>query len=291
MLFNIDNPHRYRVMGYTGSGKSNFINKLTGGKDENGANRLASCTQGIREFTMTKNGNRYVFVDTPGFDGTCRSDRDILQTISDWLEKRYRGRVKLSGIIYTHCITANRSTCSMYKSPQAFGRLCRGGAVERVQLVTTMWDGVRNQSVASSRVSELEGSLWEPLVMAGARHKKFNNTPESAWNIICDVTGDAEALLPQEELVGAERKLNETNAGKALYIQFQKLLQEQKDTIKQLSDVAKAQQDPASAKELEGEYKRIEAQLQKTWDEMEKLKISCMRRIMLFFGKKTKASN
>jgi len=35
-------------------------------------------------------GRRYVFVDTPGFDGTYRSDRDILRTIADWLEQKLR---------------------------------------------------------------------------------------------------------------------------------------------------------------------------------------------------------
>ncbi|KAL4078009.1 P-loop containing nucleoside triphosphate hydrolase protein [Scleroderma citrinum] len=276
-------------MGPTGSGKSNFINKLTGSKDEKGANKLTSCTQGIRQFTVNRNGERYMFVDTPGFDDTYRSDREILRTIAEWLEQNYRGRVKLSGVIYTHRITDNRMSGSVCKNLDMFGRLCGSNAAGRVRLVTTMWDRVKDQGVANSRVDQLEGNFWKPLITAGARHTKFINTPESAWGIIRDATGDAEALLLQEELVDAERKLNETNAGKALYTQFQKLLQEQKDTIKQLSDEAKAQQDPALAKELEAEYKRIEAQLQKTWDEMEKLKIPFMRRIMLFFGKKTKA--
>ncbi|KAI6013835.1 hypothetical protein EDC04DRAFT_2757081 [Pisolithus marmoratus] len=47
---------------------------------------LKSCTQDIREFIVDLPvGKRYVFVDTPGFDNTCRSDRDILRTIADWL--------------------------------------------------------------------------------------------------------------------------------------------------------------------------------------------------------------
>ncbi|KAL4062055.1 P-loop containing nucleoside triphosphate hydrolase protein [Scleroderma citrinum] len=276
------------VIGPTGSGKSNFINKLTGMKEEEGAKGLESCTQKIRVFKVSNCCERYMFLDTPGFDDTYRSDRVILQMIAEWLEKNYRSLIKLSGVIYTHDITKTRMTGTMCKNLLLLGQLCGAKAAERVRLVTTMWDRLEDQRVASSRAQQLEGNFWKPLIMEGARHKKFNNTPESAWDIIHDVTGDAEALLLQEELVDVERKLNETAAGKALYTPFEKLLQEKKDTIKQLSDEAKAQQDPALAKKLEAEYKRIEAQLQKTWVEMEKPKISFMRRIMLFFGKKTK---
>ena len=247
-----------------------------------------------------------MFVDTPGFDDTYRSDRDILRTIAGWLEEkyewsyvhslritnklnRYKGDVKLSGVIYTHRITDNRMSGSVCKNLDMFGRLCGDNAAKRVRLVTTMWDRVKDTNTANNRVTQLEGNFWKPLIDAGACHQKFENTRESAWDIVRGATGDSEALLLQEELVDADRRLNETTAGKALYSQFQRLLQEQKDTIKQLSEEAKAQQDPALAKELEAEYKRIEAQLQKTWQEMEELKIPWLRRLMLFFAKKPRS--
>ena len=202
---------------------------------------------------------------------------------------RYKGDVKLSGVIYTHRITDNRMSGSVCKNLDMFGRLCGDNAAKRVRLVTTMWDRVKDTNTANNRVTQLEGNFWKPLIDAGARHQKFENTRESAWDIVRGATGDSEALLLQEELVDADRRLNETTAGKALYSQFQRLLQEQKDTIKQLSEEAKAQQDPALAKELEAEYKRIEAQLQKTWQEMEELKIPWLRRLMLFFAKKPRS--
>ena len=66
-----------------------FIHQLTGNKKEKGANGLTSCTQGITEFAVMTSKGRYVFVDTPGFDDTYRSDRDILRTIANWLEEKY----------------------------------------------------------------------------------------------------------------------------------------------------------------------------------------------------------
>ena len=65
-----------------------FINKLTGSKEEKGASGLKSCTQDVREFIVNKPGKKYVIADTPGFDDTTRSDRDILRLIANWLEKR-----------------------------------------------------------------------------------------------------------------------------------------------------------------------------------------------------------
>ncbi|KAI6114523.1 P-loop containing nucleoside triphosphate hydrolase protein [Pisolithus sp. B1] len=279
------------LMGPTGSGKSNFINRLTGTKEEKKAHQLKSHTLDIREVKVDlPNGRRYVFVDTPGFDDTYRSDREILRTIAEWLEKKYRGKVKLSGIIYAHRITDNRMSGSVCKNLDMFGRLCGDKAARGVRLVSTMWDKVKDMAIAESRVSQLEQNFWKPLIEAGARHKRFeNNSSKCAWGIVEDLTEGGEALLLQEELVDVERKLNETAAGQALYTQFQKLLHEQKEAIKQLQEEAKAQKNPELMKQLEVERRRLETELQKTWNEMEKMKIPFARRIALSFFKKTQS--
>ncbi|KAI5995158.1 P-loop containing nucleoside triphosphate hydrolase protein [Pisolithus albus] len=278
-------------MGRTGSGRTNFINKLTGNREETAAHRLKSHTQVVREIPYTTKDRQYVFVDTPGFDNTYLSEREILRRIADWLEKKYRGKVTMSGIVYTHRITDNRMSGSMCKNLDMFARLCGDKAAGRVRLVTTMWDKAKNRELADSRVKQLEGNFWRPLIDVGARHKRFDkNTPVEAWKIVEDLTGNGEALLLQEELVDLEMKLNDTTAGKALYTQFQKLLHEQKETIKQLDDEAKAQKDPQLVKQLEEERRRLEAELQKTWNEMDKLKIPFLRRLALFFSfKKTQS--
>lgn len=277
------------VMGPTGSGKSNFINKLTGSKEETGANGLKSCTQDVREFRVsTPDGRKYVIADTPGFDDTTRSDRDILRLIADWLEKRYRWHVKLSGIIYMHRITDNRVSGSVCKNFDLFNRLCGDGAVKRIRLVTSMWD-IANMSAARRRASELQASFWKPLIDEGAQYREFQNTRESAWGIIRDAIGESKAVLLQEELVDAKRRLNETSAAQAIYSRFQRLLKEQRDSLEQLAEEAKSQQDPVLARELEEESRKIEAQLQKTWEQMEQMKIPFLRRLFLIFSKKPRS--
>lgn len=66
-----------------------FINKLTGIREEGAANQLQPHTQDIEEYIVNLSNNRqYVFVDTPGFNNPSRSDRDIQRTIAGWLEKK-----------------------------------------------------------------------------------------------------------------------------------------------------------------------------------------------------------
>ncbi|KAI6142853.1 P-loop containing nucleoside triphosphate hydrolase protein [Pisolithus tinctorius] len=291
-------------MGPTGSGKSNFINKLTGNIEESKAGKLGSCTQDIQEFTVNHaNGKRYVFVDTPGFDDSYRSDRDILSTIANWLQKKYQGDIKLAGVIYTHRISDNRMSGSVCKNLDLFGRLCGDKAAQCVRLVTTMWDNQRpeNTAIWENRVSQLEGNFWKPLISLGARHENFLNTQESAWSIVNGLVGartpvvqgegdaarkldEGSILLIQEEMVDAEKKLNETSAGKALYSRFRRVLLEQKEALKQLAD-ALAEQDPNTVEQLRAEYSRTETEMQKAIEDMEKMKIPLGRRIALFFGR------
>lgn len=165
------------------------------------------------------------------------------------------------GIIYTHRITDNRMSGSVCKNLDMFSRLCGDGAAERVRLMTTMWDRVKDATLAESRVSQLETNFWKPLIDAGARHRKLEeNSLKSAWEIIQDLMGNGKALLLQEELVDAERHLNETTAGRALYTNFQKLLHEQKEAIKQLQEEAKVQRDLQLLKQLGVEQRRLEAE-------------------------------
>ncbi|KAI6014333.1 hypothetical protein EDC04DRAFT_2578830 [Pisolithus marmoratus] len=246
-------------------------------------------TQAIREFTVNlSNNQQYVFVDTPGFDDGCQSARDILRTIAEWLEKKYRNNVNLTGIIYTHRITDNRMSGSVCENIDMFGRLCGDTATERVRLVTTMWDNVKDAKVAESRVLQLEGNFWKPLIDTGARHEQFKNTSTSAWEIVRGLMpGGREAVLTQEEFVDAERR-NETIARDALHTQYQEDLHEQKETMQQIQEEARALNDPELVKQLEAEQRCWEAELRKTSDyDIRELKISFFRRAALLCSRRT----
>ena len=207
---------------------------------------------------------------------------------------RYRGQVKLSLIIYMHNISNNRMSGTVGRSFDLFNRLCGDRAIEHVRFVTSMWD-VKVDKIGAKcredRESELTSNFWKPLIDAGAQYERFKNTKGSAWDIIRDATAErSEAVLLQEELVDAERSLNETTVGKAIYSRFQKILQVQKEALKQRADEAKLQHDPKLAKSLEEECKKMEARLEKTRKEMEQLKIPFLRQLFLrLFSKKTRS--
>ncbi|KAI6141056.1 hypothetical protein BKA82DRAFT_68085, partial [Pisolithus tinctorius] len=166
----------------------------------------------------------YVFVDTPGFDNPDRPARDTLNTIADWLERKYRGGALLTGVVYTHRITSPRMDGLLRESLEIFCCICVAKAAGRVRLVTTMWGRVKDPRAAETMVSQLAENFWKPLLNAGARHMRFENSKQSAWDIVEDLVVEGQPLLLQQELVDETRNLYEMFAGHALYLQLQKLL-------------------------------------------------------------------
>jgi len=207
-----------------------------------------------------------------------------------WL--RYEKEIKLAGIVYLHRITDNRMAGSPHRNLRMFGELCGDQAVKKVVLVTTMWDKcLEEQERHVQREKNLVERYWKMMVDHGASTARFNNSPPLAWEIVDTVIRqqEAEVLLLQEELVVLKRTLNETQAGKALYSDLQKLLAEQQVTVSSLADQARLESNPKLAQQLEAELKRIQKDFDKTFNDMKGLKIPIGKRMMLFFSKKSRA--
>ena len=67
-----------------------IIDTVTNQRGKRAGSRLESCTtevRAVRLFNHPVYGDRLVLVDTPGFDDTNKSDLEILQMVSDWLQK------------------------------------------------------------------------------------------------------------------------------------------------------------------------------------------------------------
>jgi hypothetical protein len=57
---------------------------------EGAGHHLASCTTEVRAVRVRDpfdESREVVFVDTPGFDDTYKSDAEVLKMIADWLKK------------------------------------------------------------------------------------------------------------------------------------------------------------------------------------------------------------
>jgi hypothetical protein len=128
------------------------------------------------------------------------------------------------------------------------------------------------------------------MMKLGASTSRFLNSTDSAWIIINLILEEHanEALLLQEELVDLKRSLNETQAGKTLYSDLQRLLAEQRDTVRSLAEQARNESNPQLARQLDDEYKRIQKDLDKTFTEIKSLKIPLGRKLMQVFAKKSR---
>lgn len=168
----VSKPKIVVVMGPVGSRRSNFINKFMGIEAAEAMRGLGLRTQDIGEVPVRLPNNReYVFVDTPGFDNPDRPARDTLNTIANWLERKYRGGALLTGVVYTHRITSPRMDGLLRESLEIFCCICVAKAAGRVRLVTTMWGRVKDPRAAETMVSQLAENFWKPLLNAGARHR------------------------------------------------------------------------------------------------------------------------
>lgn len=178
------------------------------------------------------------------------------------------------------------------KNLRMFGELCGDAAMTRVSLVTTMWDQIQDIGLGEGRERELRENFWKVMLDSGSKMARFGNDVKSARQIVDVLVAEKrerETLLLQEELVDLKKRLNETHAGRLLYSNLQKLLDEQRVSIEKLVEQIHKQDNPQLIEGLRKEQQKIEEDLQKTLNSVRQLKVPLTRRIMLFFfGKKGK---
>jgi len=280
------------LMGPTGAGKSTFINVATKQDGKTIGHKLKSCTseiRAVRYFHPQRKDAPIVFVDTPGFDDTHKSDTEILKIIADWLEKTYNNKNKLAGIIYLHRISDNRMAGTPLKNLRMFANLCGDDATKNVILATTMWELFQGDE-GDRRVKQLQEKYWKGMLDNGSTVAQFRPTTfDSAWEIVNIIVGKdsghhSRPLLIQEEMVDLGRQLSETKAGITLYDTLQRLLAEQQETVRQLRDEAQTQNNPQLVEELNSQYEQIRENIRKTFDQVQEMKIPFGRRVLGFFS-------
>ncbi|KIM49736.1 hypothetical protein M413DRAFT_115381 [Hebeloma cylindrosporum] len=212
------------VIGLTGSGKSTFINVATG-LDVGVGHDLISCTSEVGVIKMSFPGYNIFFVDTPGFNHTYKSDDDILKMISNWLETTFERRSLLSGLLYLHRITDNRTAGTPINNLRMFEELCGKNTFNNVILATTMWDEV-DKEVGEFREGELESRYWKAMLDRHSSIGRFLGTRDSAFRLIAPLLEEANirnALLLQKELVDLDLMLREAHADHKLRSEIEQL--------------------------------------------------------------------
>jgi hypothetical protein len=180
-----------------------------------------SDTADVISYRFLHNGFNFMLVDTPGFDDTYLSDRDVLTKISEWLASSYRAGTKLSAIIYLHRISDPRMQGSALRNFTVFKKLCGEDCFRSVFLCTTFWDMFkRNPGIAEAREAELKTKeeFWGGMISRGSKVCRVPNNQESARQLLCAmVQGKSLTLKIQRELVDEEKKLDDTAAGLSFF--------------------------------------------------------------------------
>ncbi|KIM49709.1 hypothetical protein M413DRAFT_114611 [Hebeloma cylindrosporum] len=200
-------------IGETGSGKSHFIDTLTG--PQPGGRRAGDSLdvftkklEACRILDHEKYGSRIVLVDTPGFNDAFSSlvYQDVLKLIGKWLnlKKKSKKRILLSGIVYTQSIDLGIFGRVPMRSDDLhlFSELTGREDAKNVVFTTTYWD-LRNRR-GIEREKYLKESHWFDMISHGAVVDRFFNTPDSAWSIIHSIIDEnyqkAPLSFPQKKV-------------------------------------------------------------------------------------------
>ncbi|MCJ1429209.1 hypothetical protein MMC29_007122, partial [Sticta canariensis] len=245
------------VFGLTGSGKSNFISKLTG-KDVKIGHGLQSCTSEIEEVRCKIGLCNVTLVDTPGFDDSNRTDTEILRLIASWMKDAYDDKTRLTGIIYLHRISDNKMSGSSYKNLKMLRSLCGMSNLSHVTLATTMWDKVTTEE-GGLREAELlsEDEWWGQMKNNGSLVRRFDDTTGGAMAIVNELLQMSPVVLKiQEEIAVQKKQLVETQAGRSIDASLND------ESRKQRGDLAEVTEDLANA--IETKDRALQAELEAT---------------------------
>ncbi|KIM82902.1 hypothetical protein PILCRDRAFT_820197 [Piloderma croceum F 1598] len=273
------------VMGPTGAGKSTFIECATCQDGRTIGHGLRSFTSDIRAVRVNHpiDGRPVVFVDTPGFDDTYKSDLEVLTMIAEWLVKTYKSQSNLVTIIYVHDISDSRMKGSALKDLRVFGTVCGDKAMPNVIIVTTKWKNITIEH-GVQREKELETRFWKDMIAAGCVTARFEGSYESAWSIIGSLDDKHQAQVQlSHEIVDSNLRLNETQAGIALNEELLQLIKSQKESARRLRALAQNQNNGLAMHELDEQQAQIEAKIRQTSDQLREMKIPISRQIHLFF--------
>lgn len=270
------------IMGPTGAGKSSLVQLVTGDQKIRIGHDVESETSeiGLARY-FEPDGRCITFVDTPGFDDSREgiTDAIILQQIATFLEAEYQDGKKLNGIIYMHRITDPRMGGVTARNLRMFRRLCGSESLKNVVVVTTRWDALVNETEGVQREKDLMNNpkFFQPLIDAGARFLRHNNTSESAGRIMAQLLGNDPIALQIQVEMSQGRKLSDTSAGAELGTDLSSLIRSHQVELENLRielQTAMESKDETWTKGLEDERENLRKEMEKWHEEKRRLEES-----------------
>ena len=196
---------------------------------------------------------------------------------------RYHDGMKLAGIIYLHEISQDRITGTARKNLSLFKKLCGDGALQHVVLATTKWSRLANANLGVEREKELKEIFWKNMLRHGSSVSRFDGTQGSAQKIVREILINRSTnvtLRIQEELVDLKKYLPQTDAGKTLYNDLERLHDRLKRELTQLRDIDQADRDA----EWRKEYDDVKERIQSIVTELETFKVPLTQKILGLIG-------
>ncbi|KAJ3509700.1 hypothetical protein NMY22_g16206 [Coprinellus aureogranulatus] len=279
------------VMGATGSGKTTFINMVSGSQLRT-SQSLKSCTEVVAATDpFVVDGRKVVLVDTPGFDDTTKTDSEILKLIADFLATSYQNGTKLMGLLFIHRISDFRMGGISLKNFKTFRKLCGESTLRNVIIVTNMWGEVTPQ-LGAQREHELSSSedFFKPALDKGAKMLRHHNTLESGHEIVRHILrNNPMALQIQKEIVEEKKDVSQTAAADEIErelraekerqrIEAERVKRELEEATRKREEELRKQREE-DARRRQAELDRIAAEQRRVQEQMERERREMERRM------------
>ena len=218
--------------------------------------------------------SKTLFIDTPGFDDSARTDSDILTEISRILAAQYQAGVSLKGVIYLHRITDVRYQGSSVKTLNIFKKICGPLALKNVLLVTTRWNEV-DEGLGASREKELRESFWAYMLNKGSTMTRFYGNKDCATAIASQLVSKRGIVLEiQRELVDEGKNLKNTVAGSFVQEDIMKMKARYEKEMNDLDALRQTLRDSDRAvrRQVQQDWAREQQRLQTAQEDEERLR-------------------
>ncbi|KAL0946788.1 hypothetical protein HGRIS_012961 [Hohenbuehelia grisea] len=298
------------IFGRTGSGKSTFINLITG-SDLQVTHGMSPCTQDLSvvKFRTDRSDLDIIFIDTPSC-GNAGETLEVTEKVNNWLRNAYKRNVRPSGVVWLHRILDDHIR-AYTKEPTFVKDLCNDN-FSKVLLATTMWDEQtahyreRRTISTTSTISDADSisnimrhpnsealrwetriieSFWKPVMRRGApTPRRHNNTLASAWAILdafilASNMRCAEELQHEMAALQQEPEL-ETKKGAELLRQLSDLVGREQGMLRHLRGALSRGEPEGKTTPLRYGHDILRMRLKETVDEVLALRVPVGRHLL-----------
>ncbi|PVG00607.1 hypothetical protein CPB86DRAFT_824200 [Serendipita vermifera] len=204
---------KLRLVGYTGSCKTSFIQHLIE-RGDLGTDPHEPCTSRIQSYQMKLDGIQdLTIVDTPGL----RADRAHDSVLKKQIHEFCREQKRWPAFIYCHNIQSprydrTRRDCfevvqELFSQPDEEG-VC--GQPVNVAILTTHWDdeGARSFREQMHRHVEFRDKVWAKWIKRGRRFHRTDDTTAAAKDIVRSLLQNETMVRRVREEIEQECKTN-----------------------------------------------------------------------------------